>query len=100
MTPSDADSTIRAKLLKTLDRGGFYAPKGIATDNLVNRAPVPSNDAGRAKDLVHAMATDEAEPVVYKIVGESVMLDKDSRDWVMSRIGYYDEEYLPWDADR
>lgn len=100
MTPSDADSTIRAKLLKTLDRGGFYEPKGISADNLVNRAPVPSDSAGRAKDIVHAMASDDAEPVVYKIVGESVMLEKDSRDWVLARIGHYDEEYLPWDAEQ
>jgi|GEM_PF-3810683 len=100
MTPSNTDSTIRAKLLKTLDRGGFYEPKAIAVDNLVNRAPVPTDSAGRAKELSHTMASDEAEPVVYKIIGESVMLEKDSRDWAMARIAHYDEEYLPWDADR
>lgn len=96
----DSDDTIRAKLLKTLDRGGFYDPRGIAVDNLVNRAPVRSDDAGRAKELVHEMAADDSEPLVYKIVGESVMLEQDSRDWTLARIEYYDEEYLPWDADR
>ena len=98
MAPDD-DATIKAKLLKTLHRGGYYAPRGISVTGLVNAAPVPSEDVGRAKELVHDMAASDEEPVTYKVTGEAVMLESssESEDWTAARIRHYDEEQLTWD---
>lgn len=96
MTNGD-DPTIRAKLLKTMHSNGYYQPRGVSVDGLVNQAPVASHNVGRAKTLVHEMANSDAEPVMYKVVGDAVMLKSDSTDHVMARIRIHDEEMLPWD---
>lgn len=97
MAPGDSDETIRAKLLRALHRGGYYAPRGISVTGLVNAAPVASDDVGRAKEVTHEMARDGDEPVIYKVTGEAVMLESDEEDWVAARIEVHDADQLTWD---
>ena len=94
---SDSDDTIRAKLVRTLHRGGFYEPRGISVQGLANRAGVAASDEGRAAELTHELARADASPVIYKRVGDSVMLEVDSEDWVSAYIRRHDPEQLMWD---
>lgn len=99
MAPN-TDDTLRAKLLKTLDRKGFFYPRHVNTENLVSMAPIASNDAGDAKDLVHELARSEADPVRYVQGTESVALEVDSQRWTAARIAHYDADQLEWDQSQ
>lgn len=96
----DTDDTLRAKLLKTLHRKGFYYPKHVNADNLVSMAPVASNDAGDAKDLVHELARSEADPVRYVEGTQSVALEVDSQRWTAARVAHFDAGQLEWDQEQ
>jgi len=96
MAPNPKD-TLRAKLLKTLDRKGFYYPRHVQVDSLVNMAPIASNDAGDAKDLVHDLARSDADPVRYVEGTKTVALEVDSQRWSAARISHYDADVLEWD---
>jgi len=92
------DDEIKAVLVAKMHRKGFYDPKGVKVDTAVQFG-VSTNDRGRAKDLLHAMAKNDASPVVYKPISgmSAVMLEQDSEGWVTSWIIQHDETALPWD---
>ena len=94
---SDSDDTIRAKLVRTLHRGGFFEPRSISVQGLANRSGVATSDEGRAAELAHELAREDASPVIYKRVGNSVMLEVDSEDWAVAFIRRHDPEQLMWD---
>lgn len=92
---NDTDDTIRAKILSTMERRGFYKPARYAkVDNLPNYVGVEAHNQGRVKDLVAAMAGEDAEPIVWHMPGETVWLEKDSDGWVRARIRFHDADQL------
>jgi hypothetical protein len=93
---SDEPDTIRAKVLKSLHRGGFYAPRGISIQGLASMA-VATSDEKKAKELINEMARDDSTPIIYKDVGQAVMLETDSTDWVGDCIRRWDDDQLTWD---
>jgi hypothetical protein len=92
----DSDDTIRAKLLKTMDRKGFYYPSRVQLENLASMAPVASSDEGRAEELAHQMARDESFPVRYVEIDRAVCLEVDSQRWTAARMRSLDPDQLEW----
>jgi hypothetical protein len=92
------DNEIKASVVAKMHRKGHYDPRGVKVD-VAAQFGVPSHDRGRAKDLINAMAKNEACPVVYKPKSgkQAVMLEQDSRGWVANWIARHDESALPWD---
>lgn len=95
-TPENGRSTLKAKVLSTLDRQGFYAPRAVAVEDLPNFVGVEAHEQGDVKEVTHEMARDEAEPVIYKVIDETVMLEQDSDQWAASRVRYHDADELEW----
>jgi len=92
------DDEIKAGVVAKLHRKGHYQPSAVRVD-VVAQFGVASHDRGRAKDLIHAMAKNDASPVVYKPQSgrNAVMLETDSEGWVANWIMRHDETALPWD---
>lgn len=94
------DDTIRAKILKTLDRGGFYYPKKIEVTTVPKRAPIASHDEGRAEQLVHDLARHSEDPLMYVRKKNTVALEVDSQRWVAARIKQWDPTVLEWSHEQ
>jgi len=93
---NDTDNTIRAKLLSTLDRKGYYYPSRVQPGNLASMAPVATSDEGRAEELAHEMARDDSFPVRYVEIDSAVCLEVDSHRWTAARIRGLDADQLEW----
>lgn len=89
------DDTIRARILSTADRGGYYCPNDTSVEGLADHAVGPS-DEGRAKELIHELARSDAEPLQYRRRNKTVCLDVDSQRWTAARIAHYDSDVLEW----
>jgi len=92
----DSDDTMRAKLLSTADRKGFYFPRKTSVEGLADHAVATSGE-GRAKELIDELVRSEAEPLRYVETGKTVCLNVDSQRWTASRIAYWDSDQLEWD---
>jgi hypothetical protein len=95
----DTDDTIRAKVIRYLDREGVYYPRHDNIDKVATRAPVATSDEGRAKELAHDMARDDSYPVRYVHIDDSVCLKVDSQRWAASRIQSLDPSVLTWSQE-
>lgn len=91
----DSDETIRAKVLSTMDRKGWYCPKHARIDTVADLS-VASHDEDQAQFLIHEMARADEEPIRYSVPNETVCLEVDSQRWTAARIGYWDAEQLEW----
>lgn len=100
MSPQDNDNTIRAKVLRYLDRNGITYPRHKTIEQVSTKAPVAASDEGRAKDLTHEMARDDSYPVRYRETDTTVCLEVDSQRWVASRIRSLDASQLTWDQEQ
>lgn len=94
---SDSPDTLRAKVLRYLDRTGVYYPRHEAVEKVATKAGIASSDEGEAKELVHQMARDDSFPLRYRHIDESVCLEVDSQRWVASRIRSLDPDVMTWD---
>ena len=94
-----SDDTLKAKMARALHRNGLYEPAAWGIEKLVSRAGMASEDHGRAKELAHEMARDEACPVIYKRVDTAVMLEKDTTQWVAAYVRRHDKDQLTWDLE-
>lgn len=92
----DTDETIKAKILKMLDRKGYYYPKHVAVENVAPQTPVAVHDKGRVPALVHDLARSDADPVRYVEGTDTVALKVDSQRHTAARIAYFDESQLEW----
>lgn len=90
------EDTIRAKMLRYLERNGYYCPNAQAIDR-VAQLSVESHNEGLAKDLLDGMCRDESEPVRFRVPNETVCLKVDSQRWTASRIQFWDPSQLTWD---
>lgn len=89
------DDTIRAKILSTADRKGYYCPADTSVEGLADYSVGPS-DEGRAKELIHELARSDAEPLRYRRRNRTVCLEVDSQRWTAARIAYWDARQLEW----
>ncbi|MFC4553568.1 MULTISPECIES: hypothetical protein [Halorussus] len=91
------DDEIKAVVVAKLHRKEKYN-RAVRVENAA-KFGVETHDRGRAKDLIHDMAADDACPVVYKPKSgtNAVYLENDSEDWVADWIRRHDESALPWD---
>lgn len=94
---SDIPDTIRAKVLRYLDRNGVYYPRHESVEKVVTQTGIAASDEGEAKELTHQMARDDSYPVRFRQIDETVCLEVDSQRWVASRIRSLDPEVLTWD---
>lgn len=96
MAPTNHDDTIRAKIMSTADRAGYYCPRETSVEGLADHAVGPS-DEGRAKELIHELARSDDCPLRYKRTGKTVCIEVDSQRWAAAYIARYDREQLEWD---
>lgn len=94
---SDTPDTLRAKVLRYLDRNGVYYPRHETVEQVTTKAGIAASDEGEAKELTHQMARDDSFPVRYRQIDKTVCLEVDSQRWVASRIRSLDPEALTWD---
>lgn len=89
----NGDATLKARVLSKMDRKGKYCPKAVTVDDaLPNMVGVQSHEYNDVRRLAHEMARDDAEPLQYKRLGETVCLESDSEDWVYGRIKFHDPD--------
>lgn len=97
MSENDRSDKIRATVLAKLHREGFYEPRGVSVD-VAATFGIASHNRGQAKDEIADMADSDEYPVVWKRVGQAVMLEQDSGSWVASSIRRHGgDDALPWD---
>ena len=79
------DEKIKARAVWKLRTKGYFLPRA-AKVGVVAQWAAPSHDQGRAKDLIHAMAKNDACPLVYKPKSgrEAVGLEPNSEGWAKS----------------
>lgn len=94
---SDNDDTIRAKILRYLDRNGVYYPRHKSLEQVATLTGIAASDEGRAKILTQHMARGDASPVRFRETDETVCLEVDSQRWVAARIRSLDADVLTWD---
>lgn len=94
---SDTPDTIRAKILRYLDRNGISYPRHESVEKVVTHTGIAASDEGEAKELAHQMARDDSFPVRYRHIDSTICLEIDSQRWVASRIRSLDPEVMTWD---
>lgn len=94
--PDDDDATIAAKILKSLDRGGYYEPKKMSLDGLPDKTPVASHEEGDVVPIAEELVADETFPLKWVEHGRTVALEVDSQQWTAASIARLDEEQLEW----
>lgn len=92
------DAKIKATVVLKLHHDGRYDPRAVPVEAAASWG-VASHNRGRAKELVDEMARDESSPVIYKIIGETVMLEHDRGKvaaWIRRHGG---DDAVPWDLE-
>lgn len=90
------DNEIKATVVEKMHNAGYYRPRGVSID-VAAQFGIASHDRGRAKALIENMANDDASPVIYKVIGEVVMLADDHGKvaaWIQRHGG---DDAVPWD---
>jgi len=103
MTPDidpTENETVAAKVLKMLDRKGYYHPRDVSIETVPSQAPVASHNEGVAQEVTHAMSRSDSYPVRYVVTDETVTLEVDSQRFTAATIRRLDENQLEWEQQR